>query len=111
MQLSAEKIAASQFMLDELSKGGDDLTLAHKVEWTHTFFAKELAERFRDVCKKAFPQFTFHVEDCECNCTGEVVPTALELAQICETLGEISMQVANRIEQHSSITAAVCQAH
>lgn len=107
MHLSAETIAASQFMLDELRNGGDDLTLPHQVEWTHTFLAKELAERFLDLGKKAFPHLEFHLQDCECNCAGTIVPTALELARISESLGEISMQVANRKEQHSSITSAV----
>jgi hypothetical protein len=107
MQASAEEIAASQFVLDELRNGGDDLTLPHHVEWTHTFLSTELAERFRELGKKQFPHLEFHLQDCVCTCTGKIVPTVLELARISESLGEISMQVANRKEQHSSITSAV----
>jgi hypothetical protein len=107
MQPSAEVITAKQFMLDQLRNGGDDLTLPHQVEWTHTFLSKELAKRFRDLAEKTFPHFEFHLQDCICNCTGKIVPTVLELARISETLGEISMQVANRKEQHSSITSTV----
>lgn len=107
MQPSAEEIAASQFVLDQLRNGGDDLTLLHQVEWTHTFLSKELAKRFRDLGQKLFPHLEFHLQDCVCNCTGKIVPTVLELARIGESLGEISMQVANRKEQHSSITSTV----
>jgi hypothetical protein len=107
MQPSAEEITAKQYMLDELRNGGDDLTLPHQVEWTHTFLSTELAKRFRDLGKRTFPNLEFHLQDCECNCTGKIVPTVLELARISESLGEISMQVANRKEQHSSITSAV----
>lgn len=107
MQPSAEEITAKQFMLDELRNGGDDLTLPHQVEWTHTFLSKELAERFRHLGKRAFPHLEFHLQDCVCTCEGKIVPIVLELARISESLGEISMQVANRKEQHSSITAAV----
>lgn len=107
MQPSAEEITAKQFMLDELRNGGDDLTLPHQVEWSNTFLSKELAKRFRDLAKNTFPHLEFHLQDCECNCTATIVPTALELARISEGLGEISMQVANRKEQHSSITSTV----
>ncbi len=107
MQPSAEELAAKQFMLDQLLIGGDDLTLPHDIEWTHTFLSEELAERFRDLSRETFPHLEFHLQGCVCSCTCKIVPTTLELARISESLGEISMRVANRKEQHSSITSAV----
>jgi|GEM_PF-6635745 len=107
MQVSNEVIAKKQFILDDLRNEGDDLTLEHEVAWIFTFLDDGYARQFQEVGSSTFRFLKFHSRNCECNCTGKIVPTAVELARIEQSLGEISMQIANRTELNFSITSAL----
>ena len=107
MQIEQELIATKQYILDDLGNEGDNLNLEHEVAWIFSFLDDKYAQQFRDVGASAFPFLKFHSQDCQCNCTGKLVPTAIELATIQQSLAEISMQIANRTELNFSITSAL----
>jgi hypothetical protein len=107
MEISQALIATKQYILDDLRNEGDNLNVEHEVAWIFRFLDDEHAQQFRDAGTTAFPFLTFHSQNCECNCIGKIVPTAIELARIEQSLGEISMQIANRTELNGSITSAL----
>lgn len=107
MPIAQELIATKQYILDDLQNEGDDLNLEHEVAWIFSFLEDKYAQQFRDVGASTFRFLKFQSLNCECNCIGKIVPTAIELATIQQSLGEISMQIANRTELNFSITSAL----
>lgn len=107
MPIAQELIATKQYILDDLKSEGDDLSLEHEIAWVFSFPEDDYAQQFRDAGANAFPSLSFQSSNCVCNCTGKIVPTAIALATIQQSLAEISMRIANRTELNFSITSAL----
>ena len=96
-----------QYILNELAKDGDDLTIAREVIWTHSFLEKRFLVAFREEVNRRYPQISLSLQELQCESTLTLIPSASLLATIDDALDAISMKVANRTESHFSIPSAV----